>query len=81
MFGVGCPEFGRKPFRGLPGEPEDRMSGLNCAGNIRIGALAVDPYHLTRSMEPLNVQPLKWRLVRSASRKRERASHSPFPKT
>eukprot|EP00966_Prymnesium_polylepis_P250480 5792438-Prymnesium_polylepis.1 len=44
---VGCSEFDRKhrkPFRGLPGV--DRASGLCCAGNTRVGALAVDPYHL-----------------------------------
>jgi hypothetical protein len=42
MLGLDVPEFGRKPFRGLPGE--DRMSGLYRGGDTRV--LIVDPGHL-----------------------------------
>jgi hypothetical protein len=37
-------EFGRKPFRGLPGRIE--RSELYIVGDTRLGALAADPYHL-----------------------------------
>eukprot|EP00966_Prymnesium_polylepis_P202516 4691819-Prymnesium_polylepis.1 len=44
---VGCSEFGRKPFRGLPGV--DRVSGLYRGGDTRV--LIVDPGHLKCASE------------------------------